>query len=147
MTDYVLTGLVKRRAELAGEIEATHARLRKMIDDLEKLDSVILQFDPQHDVEGIKPKAFRPPEDWAHRGEMTRTVLSILRQSVEPMTTRDIALEMLVTRALNIQDQRLLAWSSVSASHFGYSATTASCVQRTGRGSICFGKSSGKSLR
>jgi hypothetical protein len=24
MTDYVLTGLVKRRAELAGEIEATH---------------------------------------------------------------------------------------------------------------------------
>jgi hypothetical protein len=39
MTDYVLTGLVKRRAELAGEIEATHDRLRKMIEDLEKLDS------------------------------------------------------------------------------------------------------------
>jgi hypothetical protein len=62
--------------------------------------SVILQFDPQHDVERIKPKAFRPPGDWAHRGEMTRTVLSILRQAHEPMTTRDIALEMLVTRAL-----------------------------------------------
>ena len=109
MTDYVLQGLVKRRAELAGEIEATHAKLRKMIEDLENLDSVILQFDPQHDVEGIKPKAFRPPEDWAHRGEMTRTVLSILRQVVEPMTTRDIALEMLVNRALNTEDQRLLA--------------------------------------
>jgi hypothetical protein len=109
VTDYVLTGLVKRRAELAGEIEATHARLRKMIEDLEKLDAVILQFDPQHDVEGIKPKAFRPPEDWAHRGEMTRKVLSILRQAVEPMTTRDIALEMLVTRALNSEDQKLLA--------------------------------------
>jgi hypothetical protein len=109
MTDYVLHGLIKRRAELAGEIEATHERLRKMIEDLEKLDSVILQFDPQHDVEGIKPKAFRPPEDWAHRGEMTRTVLSILRQAVEPMTTRDIALEMLVNRALNRDDQKLLA--------------------------------------
>jgi hypothetical protein len=104
MTDYVLTGLVKRRAELAGEIEATHERLRKMIEDLEKLDSVILQFDPAHDVEGIKPKAFRPPEDWARRGEMTRTVLSILRQAAEPMTTRDIALEMLVSRALNKDD-------------------------------------------
>jgi len=32
----VLTGLVKRRAELAGEIEATHERLRRMIEDLEK---------------------------------------------------------------------------------------------------------------
>jgi hypothetical protein len=81
MTDYVLTGLVKRRAELAGEIEATHDRLRKMIEDLEKLDSVILQFDPSHQVEAIKPKAFRPPPDWARRGEMTKTVLSILRQA------------------------------------------------------------------
>jgi len=34
---------------------------------------------------------------------------SILPQAVEPMTTRDIALEMLVTRALNTQDQTLLA--------------------------------------
>jgi len=87
MTDYVLTGLVKRRAELAGEIEATHDRLRKMIEDLEKLDSVILQFDPLHQVEAIKPNAFRPPSDWSHRGEMTKTVLSILRQATEPMTT------------------------------------------------------------
>jgi ISXO2-like transposase domain len=109
MTDYVLTGLVKRRAELAGEIEATHDRLRKMIEDLEKLDSVILQFDPLHQVEAIKPKAFRPPSDWSHRGEMTKTVLSILRQATEPMTTRDIALEMLVTRALDKDDQKLLA--------------------------------------
>jgi hypothetical protein len=109
VTDYVLTGLVKRRAELAGEIEATHAKLRKMIDDLEKLDSVILQFDPEHNVEGIKPKAFRPPEDWAHRGEMTKAVLSILRQAVEPMTSRDIAVEMLMNRALNTEDQKLLA--------------------------------------
>jgi hypothetical protein len=40
---------------------------------------------------------------------MTKTVLSILRQAVEPMTTRDIALEMLVTRALDKDDQKLLA--------------------------------------
>jgi hypothetical protein len=57
MTDYVLTGLVKRRAELAGEIEATHEHLRLTIEDLEKLDSVILQFDPTHQFEAIKPKA------------------------------------------------------------------------------------------
>jgi hypothetical protein len=38
-----------------------------MIEDLEKLHSVILQFDPTHQVEAIKPKAFRPPSDWSHR--------------------------------------------------------------------------------
>jgi hypothetical protein len=56
-----------------------------------------------------KPKAFRPPPDWAHRGKITKAVLSILRQATEPMTTRDIALEMLVTRALDKDDQKLLA--------------------------------------
>jgi hypothetical protein len=104
-----LIGLVKRRAELAGEIEATHDRLRKMIEDLEKLDSVILQFDASHQVEAIKPKAFCPPSDWSHRGEMTKAVLSIVRQAAEPLTSRDIALELLVTRALDKDDQKLLA--------------------------------------
>lgn len=108
MTDYVLTGLVKRRAELAGQIESTHDKLRQLVADLENLDATILQFDPKHSVEAIKPKAFRPPKDWANRGEMSRFVLSLLRQAAEPMTTRDLALEMLVSRALDKSDQRLL---------------------------------------
>jgi hypothetical protein len=52
---------------------------------------VILQFDPSCHVEAIKPKTFRPPPDWAQRGEMTKLVLSILRQATEPMMSRDIA--------------------------------------------------------
>lgn len=108
MTDYVLTGLVKRRAELTGEIERTHDALRKMVADLEALDATILQFSPDFQLETIKPKAFRRPKDWAKRGEMTRIILSILRQAAEPMTTRDIAMELLVGRALDNSDQKLL---------------------------------------
>jgi hypothetical protein len=40
---------------------------------------------------------------------MTKAVLSILRQTAEPLTSRDIALELLVTRALDKDDQKLLA--------------------------------------
>jgi hypothetical protein len=39
---------------------------------------------------------------------MSRVILSILRLAAEPLTTRDIALELLVTRALDKNDQRLL---------------------------------------
>jgi len=39
---------------------------------------------------------------------MIRYVLSILRQAAEPLTTRDIALQMLVERALDKNDRRLL---------------------------------------
>ena len=108
MTDYVLTGLVKRRAQLTGDIERTHDDLRRMVTDLESLDATIRQFDPSLNVEAIRPKAFRPPKDWANRGEMSRIILTILRLASEPMTTRDIAVELLVTRALDRSDLRLL---------------------------------------
>ena len=39
---------------------------------------------------------------------MSRVVLSILRQASEPMSSRDIALEMLITRALDKSDQKLM---------------------------------------
>jgi hypothetical protein len=108
MTEIVLNGLVRRRAQLAGDIENTHEALRKMVLDLESLDATILQFDPTYRVETIKPKAFRPPKDWSNRGQMSRICLSILRQAAEPLTTRDIALQLLVERALDKSDQRLL---------------------------------------
>jgi hypothetical protein len=108
MTDYVLTGLTKRRAELTGELERTHDHLRKLVLDLENLDATITQFDPDIQLEAIKPKAFRPPADWSKRGDMTRVVLSILRKAAEPLTSRDVAFELIVERALDKSDQRLI---------------------------------------
>ncbi len=108
MSELVISGLIKRRAQLAGDIESTHEALRKMVLDLESLDATIVQFDPDFQVESIKPKAFRPPKDWANRGQMSRMILSTLRQASEPLTSRDIALQMLVERALDKSDLRLL---------------------------------------
>ena len=108
MSQRIIAGLVKRRAALTGQIEQAHQALRKMLADLESLDATILPFDPSHRVEAIRPKAFRPPKDWSNRGEMSRSVLSILRQATEPLTSSDIALEMLVSRALDKADRKLL---------------------------------------
>lgn len=108
MTDPIITGLTKRRAELTGDIERTHDNLRKMIADLENLDATIRQFDADYKVETIKPKGFRPPKDWANKGEMSRVILSILRQAAEPLTTREIAMELLIGRALDGSDPKLL---------------------------------------
>jgi hypothetical protein len=38
-------------------------------------------FEPDYQVENIKPKAFRPPEDCSKRGEMSRRILDILREA------------------------------------------------------------------
>ena len=73
---FVLPGLVRKRSELAGDIERTQTDLQRMIRELEALDATIKLFDADYQVEAIKPKTFRPPEDWAKRGEMTRIVLN-----------------------------------------------------------------------
>jgi hypothetical protein len=104
----VVAGLVKRRAILTHDIEETHERLRQMVIDLENLDATLLQFDPKLEIETIKPRAFRPPKDWSKRGEMMRLIVSVLRRATEPLTTRDIAFELIVERALDKSDQRLI---------------------------------------
>ena len=108
MTDYMVTALVAKRAELAGELSATHERLRELVNQLEHLDATLQLVAPDVVVEAIRPKAFRPPDDWSKRGQMSRLVLSILRQSKEPLTSREIAAQMLLERALDTSDQRML---------------------------------------
>lgn len=107
MSDHVISGRVKRRAELAGDIDTTQAKLRQMVLDLESLDRTLLMFDPDYKIECIKPKAFRPPEDWSKRGEMTRIILGILRKATEPMTSSDIAVGLIAERALDQTDAKL----------------------------------------
>lgn len=104
---HVITALVRKRAELAGDIENGQAAVMRMIRELEGLDATIRLFDPDYRVEEIRPKAFRPPEDWSKRGEMTRIILDILRQAAEPLTSRDIALQLIAERALDISDEKL----------------------------------------
>lgn len=104
----MITGLVKRRAELAGEIHATHEKLGQLVRDLEKIDGALAVVAPDMHVEAIRPKMFRPPEDWASRGQMSRIVLLILRQSHDALTTREIAAQMILERALDASDQKLM---------------------------------------
>ena len=104
----IVQALVKKRAEPSGDIETTHASLKRMIADLEELDATIDLFDATVRIEAIKPKAFRPPADWSERGEMSRVCLDIFRKAAEPMTTREIAFQLLIERALDNNDLRLL---------------------------------------
>jgi hypothetical protein len=84
VTDCVLAGLVERH--------------------LESLDRTIVRIDPTFHVETIRPNASRPPADRPDREQMRWIVLSIPRQASEPITTKDIALELLFSRAMDRED-------------------------------------------
>jgi len=106
MTDYVLAGLTKRRAELTGEADTLKARLAQIGTDLGHLDAVIRQFDPDCDLGSIRPKRPRGP-DVARPGEMSRFVLSVLREAARPMPTPDITARFMAQKGMDGQDRKL----------------------------------------
>lgn len=100
MTDYMVEGLIKRRAAIAGEMQAAQSRMAQLAADLETLDNALKLVAPDLDIPAIAPKMVKPPEDWSKRGEMSRQVFAIMRTANKPLTSREIAAQMVVNRGL-----------------------------------------------
>lgn len=104
---HVLTGLIAKRAEIAGQIEHTQDQLRQLVIDLDHIDAAIHIFDPSIELEEIKARPV-PPKHHAFRGEVTRIVLTTLRNAKRPLTTQEIAQRVMAERGLDTANARLL---------------------------------------
>ena len=102
-----LAGLVEKRAEIAGEMSHTRAKLRQLIIDLDHVDAAIRLFDPAYDIAGIRQK-IPSAAHRAIRGDMTRATLDALRDAPGPMTTIELARHVMAERGLNTADKALL---------------------------------------
>lgn len=104
--EHVLSGLVRKRSELAGQIEHAQYELRKLVTDLDAIDAAIRIFDPNADVGAIPARQY-PPLHAAFRGEMMRFVLGALRVATAPVTSREIADTVMDGRGLNKEDPKV----------------------------------------
>jgi hypothetical protein len=103
--EHVLSGLIRKRAEVAGELEAAQQRVRQLIIDIDNVDTTIRLFAPDIDLEEIRPKPL-PPRHAAFKGEISRAIMDALRGTGEALTTKDITLRVMA-RDLNAADPRL----------------------------------------
>ena len=93
----VVSGLVEKRAELAGEVEHYQRELQRLAAELGHLDATIRLFDPFYDLGSVRPKRRGRRTQWFAPGECQRLVLETLRDAGEPLSGRALA-QMLVTR-------------------------------------------------
>lgn len=103
----LLNGLVAKRAEIAGRLEANEADRRRLANELSTLDATIRIFEPDIDLSAIPPTPVAPREA-AHRGEVTRIVFDVLREAHRPMTAREIAAAVVRERGLPSNDPDLV---------------------------------------
>lgn len=96
-----VSGLLDKRAELAGLAKFHKAELRKITCDLDHLDAAIRLFDPNADLSRVKryPTAHR-----AHKGELIRFVLGTLREATAPVSSLEITQGMMKRRGLRADD-------------------------------------------
>jgi hypothetical protein len=86
-------------------MEALQVELRELIIALENLDATIKLFDPNYAIENIRPKPV-PAAYKAFPGDMIRTVLSLLRESKGPLSTKQITLHVMAARGVDTSDKQ-----------------------------------------
>ncbi len=96
----VLSGLVKRRALLAGELDPGQAKARQLHADFAALDAVIRQYDPTYPVDSIAAKRPRNPDGTT--ADMGRTVLDVLRRAGGPLSIAATAERIVALRGLDV---------------------------------------------
>ncbi|HJS84680.1 MAG TPA: hypothetical protein VJ779_04415 [Acetobacteraceae bacterium] len=107
--EHTISGLIRKRAEIAGQLEAARTRVRQLVTDLDSLDATIRLFAPDIDLEEIRPKPV-PPRHTAFHREVSKIIRDVLRETGTALTPRDIALRVMAGRGLNVSDPRL-AWT------------------------------------
>jgi hypothetical protein len=104
--EHVLSGLMAKRAELAGKIEMMQREIRALVVSLDHVDAAIRIFDPNVDLDDIKARL--PPRHMAFKGEVSRLILDTLRKSPKPMLVADLSLIVLEGRGLSLDDKPFL---------------------------------------
>jgi hypothetical protein len=89
---HIISALKKKRAELSADILLAEKRLADLRTDMESVDRTLLLFDPTQKPATIKPRLKRQGQPRFRTGEMTRSILTILREAAGPLTVREIAL-------------------------------------------------------
>jgi len=113
---HVVHGLIDKRAELVGRIEALQAQLAQHMADLDSVERTIRIFEPDIDLQDAPVKPV-PPPNAAFRGEVQRFLLDRIRKSDVALTTHDLARAIMEARGLNTADRALLKLISVRTGH------------------------------
>lgn len=104
---HVVTGLMTKRAELAGLLEHHNAKVRQLIIDIDAVDQALRLFNPDIELDMIKPKPL-PPRHAAYKGEVARIVLGTLRDAKRPCSTQELTMHVMAERGMNTADKRLV---------------------------------------
>lgn len=105
---FVIMGLRRKRARLAGEVEAAERKLAKQREALAQVDAVIRLFEPHSNPELIP--SIRPAGRclFFRHGERVQLVLAALREAGAPTRARAVTEYAMAAKGLPMDDWRVM---------------------------------------
>lgn len=97
---HVVSGLVAKCGELAGEVDHHRRELHRLAEGLGHLDATIRLFDPNYELGAVAVSKRGARHQWFGPGECQRLVLEALRDAVEPLSARALARTLVVGKGL-----------------------------------------------
>jgi hypothetical protein len=98
---HIVSGLVAKRGEMAGLIDHHQKQIVQLAADLGHLDATLKLFAPDMDLRTLRPKEHRERNAWFRPGEAPRFILDTLRQSVTPLTSRDLTEHLIALKGMD----------------------------------------------
>jgi hypothetical protein len=103
---HVVSALRNKRAELAGMVGQLEQQLARQRTNLAHLDATMRLFDPEIRPQEIRPRQQRAHSTWFRQGECLRLIYDGLRDAPGPLTTRELAEQIMRAKAIPAGDDR-----------------------------------------
>ncbi|MBW8299475.1 MAG: hypothetical protein K0M60_07740 [Hydrogenophaga sp.] len=102
-----VNGLLQKRADLFNEAERIRDRLAEIKNDIGAIDRTLNVFGYTGDLDAAMPRQKR--EVIFGRGELSKAIMSELRHAEGPLSSRDIAREIVTMRGEDARDRKYIA--------------------------------------
>lgn len=108
ITDYSHTanGLLTKRADLFNEAEIIRERLAAIKNDVDAIDRVLQTLGYEGDLDAKMPRQKR--HVIFGKGELSKQVISVLRRASGPLTSREIAQDIVNDSGLDARDRKFV---------------------------------------
>ena len=104
---HIVSALIRKRAELSGEIRDLERRIARQRIGLANLDATIRLFSPEANPDAIPPKRRNRRTMYFARNEFSRLTLDALRLAPIPVSSADIAASILRAKNMASDDEAM----------------------------------------
>lgn len=105
--DHTISGLLKKRADLFNEAERIRDRLAEIRNDIGAIDRTLNVLGYTGDLDAAMPRQKR--EVIFGKGELSKAIYGELRTAAGPLSSRDIAREIVAMRGEDARDRKYLS--------------------------------------